>query len=641
MPAPLRLRVPAFVLWQRAIATEHEPSEAVLLWQRLLETWPNEPVGGETIGAIAEHSIARLIAAHGAEVYAPVARRADEALRAADDDPAALEALTRRFPNSEASQRAGMRLLDRAVEEGNLAVACAVLARAIRNEQLEPGVMRRVQVAALRLGNRPLAATMADMLERYPDEPSDWREDGGRTFAAAARAALTALEAVAPAAATELPQRELARIAPRTRQEYIRMLPTRTGSGFQRLENTPVYVVAGSELVAFDVVDDRSVELFSEPVEFLEHCIVCGTTLVVPDMERLFAVDYRSGELRWELSFEQPRLIESLGITNGVLHVSAQPAIPDGNSELLGVEPLTGTRLFQRSLDERQLKPKPIEGQLLLMSVGDDDVSVERLDAVTGRRISVVPCRQALGPGRLELRPDSLATRLYPQGISGDGRHVYLPIDGRGQQDATPQVIALDDSGKIAWHWHGTPGAQLLMAQRRGDRFVVAEGSDQRSCRMVLLDSVSGAELRAVDIGHDAAILNWERSWLDNPAPAIVAIGSEIDRQEHQRQLVCFAVDDGPSFAVPLRPTDGDVERMPLFGDGFVTFGVRPRTAGSPFRIYAIDLQTRRGAFAGNTKDRAVRSPGTPHGMTGVGPYTVLATTQGLILLGEAPHRDR
>ena len=641
MPAPLSMQVPAFVLWQRAIAAEDEPAAAALLWQQLLDTYPDEAVGAETARALCEQALAALIAAHGRSPYAPIEARAAAALQSADDDPDALRSLARRFPNSLAAEQAGLLLLDQAVENGDLGAACVVLARAVRNEQVQAGLLRRVQVAALARGNRPLAAAVAARLQGYGDAASDWSADGGATFADASAAALAASGPAPVAPSTALPSRDLARIKPRTRQEYIRMLPSRTARGFARLENTPVYVVAGSDLVAFDVTNGEGRELFSEPVEFLEHCIVCGTTLIVPDMERLFALDYRSGELRWELEFEQARLIESLGVTEGVLHVSVQPAVPDGNSELIGVEPLTGARLFTRALDERCLKPKPIDDQLLLMSVTDQAASIERVDPLTGATTSQIDCRAALQPGMLELRIDSLATRLYPQGMSGDARHVYLPVDGRNQDDPRPQVLALDGEGQLAWRWRGTAGMGLLMAQRRGDRFVVAEGSDQRSCRMVLLDSATGDELQSVDIGHDAAILNWERSWLHNPAPKTVAVGSEIDRQEHQRQLVCFAVDEGPSFAVPLRPTDGDVEREPLFGDGFVTFGVRPRRAGTPFRLYAVDLSTRRGAFAGNTRDRPVASRGVPHGMTGAGPYTVLSTTQGLIVLGASAGENR
>ena len=641
MPAPLAMRVPAFVLWQRAVTAAPIPEQAVLLWQELLDTYPDEAVGNESAATLAEQALAAILTTHGRAPYAPVEARAEQALLAAGDDADALRSLARRFPNSSAAEQAGLRLLDQAVENGDLGAACAVFARAARNDQVQQSLLRRVQVAALARGNRPLAAKVAALLQSDGSEASDWPADAGATFADASSAALEANPPAPPPPRTELPARELARVTPRTRQEYIRMLPSRTGGGFARPADTPVYVVAGSELVAFDIADGESTELFSESVEFLEHCIVCGTTLIVPDMERLFALDYRSGEPRWELEFDQPRLIESLGLTDGVLHVSVQPAVPDGNSELIGVEPLTGVRLFTRSLDERSLKPKPVDDHLLLMSVTDQAAAVERIDPLTGATSARVDCRQALQPGMLELRVDSLATRLYPQGMSGDANRIYLPVDGRGQDDPSPQVLAMDNQGRLAWRWRGSAGMSLLMAQRRGDRFVVAEGSDQRSCRMVLLDSATGEELRSVDIGHDAAILNWERSWLHNPAPAIVAIGSEVDRSEHQRQLVCFAVDEGPTFAVGLRPTDGDVEREPLFGDGFVTFGVRPRRAGTPFRLYAVDLSTRRGAFAGSTRDRPVRSRGVPHGMTGAGAYTVLSTTQGLIVLGAGDGEDR
>ena len=419
------------------------------------------------------------------------------------------------------------------------------------------------------------------------------------------------------------------------------MRTTRTARGFHRPDNTPLYVVAGSELVAFDVSQPVARgERFAKPVEFLEHALVCGTTLVVPDMERVFAVDYRSGETRWELSFDTPRLIESLGITSGVLHVVVQPQIPDGKSDLIGIEPITGKRLFTRALLTDNLKPKPIDGQLLLMSVNQDAVSVDRVDAITGETIATISCAEAIKPGLLELRPDSLATRLYPQRITGDSERIYLTVDGR-DVNVLPQVIALDNEGRTAWHWQGTPGSQLLLEQRRGAHFVVAESSDSRQARMLLLDVATGEALRSVKIGHDASILNWERTWLDNPLPPILAVGSQMDRSSKRRQLICFTVGDGPTFAVPLKPDDGDVERAPQFGDGFVTFGVRPRRAGGAFRLYAIDLETRGGAFPGAQKTRPVRSLGPPHGMAAAGPYTVLSTTQGLILLDDEPTQNR
>ncbi len=644
MPSPLRITVSAFVMWQRALAHANEPARSIDLWQRMLEQYGGEMIGADSVSTIAEAAINDLIQQHGKAAYATIAERADEALAAAGKSTEALNALTQQFPNSDAARRAGLLLLDRAVAEGNLAVACDVLARANRTDSITTSVLRRVQVASLRRGNAGLATVMAERIRSMPDEPSDWPADSGMSFAEAADNAIAAIKRPV-ATETEIPSVDVMTVPPRSRQEYLRMLPSRTGRGFDRPKNTPLYAVAGSELIAFDIETETNRELFSESVEFLEHVLICGTTLVVPDMERVFAVDYRTGEKRWELEFEQPRLIESLGITNGVLHVSAQPTIPDGKSELIGIEPITGTRLFTRSLGERQLKPKPIQNQLLLMSIASDNMVVERIDPVTGRTTATISCKNATIPGLLELRSDSLATRLYPQGMTGDDERIYLPVDGRNQ-NALPQVIALDNEGKIAWHWRGEAGSLLLLAQRRSPHFVVAVGNDQGKNRMMLLDQATGTELRSVDIGHNASVLNWERSWLDNPAPATIAISSQVDRQSRQRQLICFAVDPGPTFAVPLKPDDGDIERRPQFGkdesgNPFVTFGVRPRRASGSFRLYAIDINTRRGAFPGGQKTRPVKSQGQPHGMTGTGPYTVLSTTKGLILLGNTPAKNR
>lgn len=645
MPAPLRLSVGAFVQWQRAIAHANEPTRAAAMWQQLLEQYGNEIIGADSAATVAEAALKQLIESRGPEAYAAIAERADAALREAGDSAEALQALTKRFPNSEAARRAGLLLLDRAVADGNLAVACDVLARANQNNTISAGILRRVQVAAVQRGNLALARVMADRITRQPEAPSDWPADAGKSFADASRQAIAAA-VLPPATGPELPAADLLFVPPRSREEYLRMLTSRTGRGFARLDDTPLYVVAGSQLVAFDLLpNNQKRELFATEIEFLEHVLVCGTTLVVPDMERVFAVDYRTGELHWELQFEQPRMVESLGITNGVLHVAAQPTIPDGTSELIGIEPMTGTRLFTRALNERQLKPKPIDNQLLLMTVARDEVQVERIDAITGQTFTTIPCANATTAGLLELRPDSLSTRLYPQDISGDDQHIYLPVDGRNQ-NSLPQVIALDNQGDIAWHWQGPSGSQLLMAQRRNGHFVIAIGSDLRQGHITLLDAASGKQTRTAELGHATAILNWERSSLDNPAPATIAICSEMDRDSHLRQLICFAVGEGPTFAVPLSPNDGDIERTPQFGQSpsgepFLTFGVRPRKADGSFHVYAIDLKSRRGAFADGRKSRPINSRGAPHGMTAIGAYTVLSTTQGLIVLGAQPPKNR
>jgi len=638
MPPPLELPVTAFVLWQRALAHEDEPKAAVALWQSLLEQHGAEAIGAETAGDIAEDHIGRLVDLHGEAVYADIAARADAALTAAGDRDEALEAITRRFPNSDAARRAGIRLLDRAVELGDLAVACNVLARAIRTDSVAPGVLRRVQVAAQKRGNHALAAAMVEALAAHEDAPSDWREDGGNSFAAAARAAFE------PAPPSELPtlavpSDDLRLIPPRARREYLQPLPTHVVDGFPQPQDVPLYAIAPRDLLAFDLAGGER-PMFAEPVYYVEHLLLCGTTLIVPDQERVFAIDYRTGEPRWTLDLDAPRVIESLGVTAGVLHVCLQPRVLDGDSEWIGIEPITGTRLFTRSLSDAQLKPKPIGDQLLLLELGDA-LRVHRVDPVTGRFTASIPCGAATGPGKLQLSADSLATPLYPQSVSGDAERVFLPVASHDHDAAAePQVFALDDDGGLAWSWRGTAGMHLSVAQRRGEHFVILETSNQRASRLLVLDARTGDVRTEVDVGFAAMPLNWKRSRLDNAVPRVLTIESAVDPKARDRQLVCLQVDELRAFAVPLRGL-GQIEREPQVGAEFVTFGVRSPRGDSGFQLFAIDLESHKGAFSGDRRFRTVPTRGAPGGMTAVGAYTVVSTTQGLLLLGPPPDERR
>ncbi|MCB9879663.1 MAG: PQQ-like beta-propeller repeat protein, partial [Planctomycetes bacterium] len=639
LPAPLGLPVPMFVLWQRALARADDPTAAVAMWQELLEQYGDVMIGDEPAALLAEQAIAQLITSRGATIYADIAARADAALRAAGTDGDALESVARRFPNSAAAERASLLLLDRAVEKGDLAVAIGVFAQALRGGEVPPGVLRRVQVAADRRGNHALGAAMARRLAAFAGTASDWPADAGRDYAdIAAGPPPRPVEPVVAAVPTGV----AFRIPPRSQQEYVRLLPTIVAEGFEPPADLPLYVVAGREMVAYDLGADATPgkPLFAVPVDFLEHALVCGETLLVPDMEHVVAVHYRSGERQWALEFDSSRLIDSMGVTDGVLQLTVQPSVPDGNNDLLGIEPLTGTRLFTRSLEETQLRPKPSNGQLLMLDLRPDGPVVMRLDAVDGTERGEVPCASICGPGGLDLRLDSLATRLYPQKLCADAERVYLPIEGH-DNSAAPQVAALTYAGEQRWRWVGTTGSELLMAQVRGSHFVVAERNEQRTCRALLLDAASGAVLREADLGAGALTLNWLWSWLDNPAPPLLAFESMLDRSGQRRQLVVFAVDDGPTFAVPLGAEDEQIERAPVFTADAVLFAVRPRRDLGPLKIYGLDLATRRGVFPGDEKYLRVDARGRAHGVAAAGRYTVVSTTQGLLALGPEARERR
>nr|MBP8301928.1 hypothetical protein [Planctomycetota bacterium] len=407
-------------------------------------------------------------------------------------------------------------------------------------------------------------------------------------------------------------------------------------SGFDQPADRPLYAVGGAELVAIDLHAPgvKKPILWTMPVQFLEHVVLCGTTLVVPDLERLVGVDYRTGAVRWELPGTSGRLLDGLGVQAGVLHVSAQADDPAGGAEFLGIEPSSGAILFSRSLPSDRVKPvpKPVAGQLLAMQTSTNgDAELTRFDPVTGATLATVKIAAKVLQNEAELRPDSLATRVYPQGICADAERIFLPIDSTISGDA-PRLLAVDNRGGVVWTWHGLPDCTLRMAALRDKHLVIVEGAEEKAGRISLLRAADGEVLRTTELGIGIDVLNWQRTWLPNPAPAAVLL-SDTSVDGRERRLICFGVDDAmPSFLEPLPNEDGEVERFPQFGEGFLTFGVRPAQRG-PFRLYALDLSTRKGRMPSG--DKSIR-PGlrATFGMATVGAYTVIASTDGLWVLG-------
>jgi hypothetical protein len=622
--------VPAWVAWQRA-RTAATPADAVARWQELLERHATVSLGERDAGEVATVAIDELIREHGTACYAAVEARAAAAASAAGSDRQALEGVVRRFPNSAAAAKVRSSLLDAAVRAGDLRAACGVLAQALQGGSLPPGTARRVIVAATAAGNHALASAMAGRLRAHANERSDWPEDDGATYGAV----VAKLEA--PAATPlplAVPAGHVARIA--RSGESLRLVPTAAADGFAARADVPVYGISDRRLIAFDVHTSGTDKpaLFDVPVAYLEQLVVCGTTLIVPDMERVFAVDYRSGELLWELPNTRIRTFEYLGVQHGVLHLFEMPATGSGTGELSGIEPLTGSVLFGQTQPGASTWPKAIPGGLLRMTIAaDSSASIDVLDPVGGSVQRTVTIAGDVMRQHLQFDADLLSTRLYPQYLSSDGTRVFLPVESATSTD-TPRLLAIDGAGRIAWHWRGQQGRQLNAALR-GDRIVVVETSETQPARVLLLKADDGEVVREVVAGWDATVLNWERSWRPNPAPPTLAIESFADGDRSQRQLLCFSTtDDGNTFVVTLGTEDGEVVRAPLFGTDFVTFGVRPMKGAGGLRLYALALRDRTGLMPGGTKYRRIDGAVTADAMAPAGPYTVISGAQGLLLLG-------
>ncbi|MBL8725679.1 MAG: PQQ-binding-like beta-propeller repeat protein [Planctomycetes bacterium] len=641
LPVP----VAAFGRWQLALLPDTAPQAAVQLWQELLERFGDTELPTGPVRDLAQQAITRLLATHGAGVYAEIAARADAALAKAGDDATQLQQVVASWPNSSAAATARQTLLDRAVAGGDLAAACRVLGAAVRSGALPPRLLRAVQVAALQRGNRALAAALGSRLAESGDQPSTWPADQGRPHRAI-QAELAPQLADPPAPATlAVPRAELGRVLPRSAREVLHLRPVLHPSGFTQRPDEPLYVFGLGELLAVDVhaPGARKPILFTWPVQLVEHFVVCGDLLLVPDLERLVALDYRTGQLRWELPNPTSATFDSLGVQHGVLHVTAQGLGADAGAELFGIEPLTGEVLFALRLPTEPMKPVPKAsgGHLLLVSSDAQGARIARLDPLTGVARSVAPlaladagsqsergAAQPLG-GRLE----GLAARLFPIGLFADAERSYLPLDGLGGGQP-PELLALDDRGTVVWRWRGRPQHQFAMVARRGDRIALVETAEAGPGRFVLLRAADGGELQQTPLGHELRVLNWQRTWVDNPAPAALLVGDAPEKGSRERRLLCLGIDTGmPSFVEPLAADDSELERQPLFGPDFLLFGARPAQRGS-FRLHAIRLGDRSGAFPGGLRFRSLRA-NAPQGMVAVGPFTAIACADGILLCGD------
>jgi len=630
-PADGGVPVRAWVGWQRARRAT-SPASAVAAWQDLLERHGEVVLGDRPAATAAREAIEALLARHGPEVYAPVQARAEQALRDAGSDRLALASVVRRFPNSDVGATARTALLDAAVREGDLAVVCRMLAELLPTDDVPPGVARRVMVAATSAGNASLAAAMARLLRAHQAATSDWPDDGKATFGALL-AALPPVPSPMPLPLA-LPTADKARLVPRAAREVFGLATVHPAAGFALPSDVPLFVRSGNELLAIDVhaaSADKPV-LFAVPFDYLEHLVLCGTTLVVPDMERVHAVDYRTGVSRWVLPNPQRRLLESLGVQDGVLHVTSIPNTPEGSTECAGVEPLSGALLWTW---RGTLKPKATSAGLLQLELtGEGRAAVHVIDPVLGSVRTTTPVPAAEFAASQPLEPDSLATRLYPQYLATDGERLLMPIDN-AQPAGKPRLLAVAADGRIAWQWQGATGAQLAMAAHADGRCVLVEAHASRVSRVVLLRAADGATLRDVEVGHEPTVLNWDRGSLANPAPPLLVLQSFATADRADRQLVCVDTRDGGSaFVVPLGAGDGDVVSTPQFGEDFLAFATRAGKGTRENRLHVVSLRDRSGMLPDGRRHRGLPMPGSIDSMARLGSQLVVAGAQTVLLLG-------
>lgn len=631
--------VEAWALWQRTLR-QKDPAAAVAGWQELLRTHGDAVLQRQRASELARTAIDRLVARHGASVYARIEQEAATRLAAAGEDAARLRAVGAEFPNSDAARTAEQRLLDAAVRGGDLGTAIDVYARARREGTPAPTLLRRVAEAAQKRGNFALARGWFEALKQAPGA-SDWADDAGATFAAVAEARLAALLAEPARPGPALPADVVGELPNPSPPAPMRLVPSVASPGFVAAADTPLFLGVDDQIRAIDIADSARPTLWSHKSGGVERLLVCGRIVVVPTLERIEALDARTGLETWTYERADALLI-SHGVVEGVLLVTERR--DDESLGVTGVEPLTGRVLFSRELPTAEFapQPRPTGVDLLALQIaGADAPRILRLDPRTGETTASIALGESVQTASMT-QPEVLRSPLMLQRFFGDRERVYVPIDGALRADGSPCVLALAADGSIAWKWTGQPGQGLAMEGLSGDRIaVVASGAPPRNGRAaveaeaLVLEARTGNVLRRIQLGAELQVLNWRRLRNDSPSPARLLL-SDLDRESGDRRIVCLPVADGlEPFSVPACSATEDVVRSPWCSDELLVFATHSRRSTGPVRLRAIRLSDRSNALPGGRNTLAVAvAPRSSHELGTALAYTVLVTDSRAFVFG-------
>lgn len=629
-----RMPVIAWVRWRTALLAK-EPTLAVERWQELLENHGDVTIGSARAADLAATTIADLVSRHGPGVYAAVAARADAELAAAGTDAVALERLQRRFPHSKAAASARSRLIDLAVQQGNLTVALEMLTGSMQARSETAGLLRRAMLACANAGNRALAAALGRrILARHAGESSDWPADGGASLGQVVSAEIGALEARTTAPALTPPAGIVGAIRARNLQASFVLPALEHAQGFPDVEDEPLYARYDEYLLAYDVSQRGAVPplLFRRQIRYVEGLVRCGRVLVVVDTSEVAGIDHRTGETVWQLSGESGEDYYLLGVQQGLLHVWARTGGADSDAALLGIEPLRGALVFRRPANGMVSAPKALaDGNLVQATMAaDGTLSLEVVCALSGATLRRVPLDRAM-LAKLGINVGQLlGSGLFPQGMDHDGTRSWLAIEG-SLAEGSPRVLCLDAAGGLAWQWTGTEGRRLQVAARRDGRIVVVESGQRSGGRTLVLDAATGSVLRERALGESVQVLNWSWSLQARPAPVSLVIAD----RDPQRRLTCMPVADGaPGAEFPLGAEDGEPLQSAVLDGDLLVAGFRSAGRG-PTRVHAFRLSDRSGALPDGRASIALPTP-APTGLRAHGPYTVVAANDGITILGAA-----
>ncbi len=429
----------------------------------LVREWPATPLPGGRVGALAAERIGQLLASGERAAHAPFERRAAELLeRAAQGgDLVALERVAQLYPHSEASRQAHDRILELAVEVGDLARTAAVLAAELpepwipsRPSAREARLLLGLAAAAERVGNPALArGVLATLALSGADRASDQAQHGGRTVGELlARLPDPLARPSSPAPDLSSHPREVAQFLGRF-QRIGEVPPASDAQDAQRVllfgrsdARTRTFE-RGIALVAFGATNPGD-PLWSVPLPQTvgpvawEEWVGLGAGLVVVSTEQgLLALERETGRVAWSWS--------SGGLTPMGVRVSdgVAAAVCRGAGDRLvifGFELTSGVPLWTIETQAKEHSEQPIcgEGRLVLLPQPYAASTMTVYCLFSGRTVQRVSLRHP--PQRL------LARAAWIE----NGR-VILPWFLIEVGDARNHVVAYDlDLGTLAWEVH-------------------------------------------------------------------------------------------------------------------------------------------------------------------------------------------
>ena len=632
-----RMPVAAWSLWKTFKHTGN-PEEAVLCLQELLERFGDVEIAGQPARQRAVAELAEQIAQFGRETYASIESRAAEMLQNAGGRQEELRELVRRFPHSLAAQSATAKLLDAAASSGDLRTTTRFYRDSLDHGPPSAQVLRRLLAAMEHHTNEPLKRSLAERILRDDrDTESTYAPDGGRPF----RDVL--MPSDPNAASVQQPQVQMPRaivrtLSPPSFEHELRYIGrTLFAPGFTAQSDTPIYaclqdmwILAFESSVSLEDNDRQQLPLFRMRIERpdLLQLAIAGETLLVFDDERVVGVHYRTGRKQWTLQLDADHTIELIGFRDGVaLFFDRLDSRGDGG-DLLAVEPVTGSVLWQRKLGSLRSAVPPVLSSVLSEVWVVDGIELTAFDVLSGKPTASFELPESdqhhlgiasrLGVSRAE---------FLQRGLRADAGGVYLRL----YPNAVPSVVAISRDGASRWQWSGSPNALLQLVeplQRRdgqGELLIVEQGTRSNRSgrgRFVLLDN--GLPTDSAGLGRNAEVIN-PPAFPGSPVPPSVLI-RDFDRVE---RIVCENLDGAvPSFEHQL-PDVQQLLPFPVLTPDFLAIPAL-NTAGT-VEVRVLDPRTQRSLL---DTDESLQIEGDNLRLFRHGSHLIAQTERGIHILG-------